>query len=351
MILLFFTRLALYYLAVLIPIIHPAIVVPYDVSGWWLWFFLVPGEMGIAYFLRPPRFNRKVQLYTALVFLVITTLGVAGISPGSLTFLLAGSVAFVLTLLVFQGGELGGLISFVEPVFLGFVYYRLLSFSRSSESISAESAGATQLVFALIIVTYLVHGLVLYFSAFRGREKKRRRIEVLVLGAVAVPLVFLFTIVLPGDFVDHSVVLNNLYPDKEPETIYDTDTAKGWEERRNGITDPRRGSAGQGEDAENGREGVLQGIPSDQWGSFSSGQGGEEKQYAVMLVISPKDPVYAADAYFPELDPVRGFLPVGDGALNTLTTQRFIETWTNFDVPEGDTMRLPTNVAYISTLR
>ena len=42
---LFYTRLLLYLLALAIPLIHPAVVVPFDRVGLIFWFFLIPLEM------------------------------------------------------------------------------------------------------------------------------------------------------------------------------------------------------------------------------------------------------------------------------------------------------------------
>ena len=48
MIFLFFTRLALYLLAFSLPVFHPGVVISYDVTGWWLFYVLVPAEMALA---------------------------------------------------------------------------------------------------------------------------------------------------------------------------------------------------------------------------------------------------------------------------------------------------------------
>jgi hypothetical protein len=54
---LFFSRLTLYLITFSLPILHPAIVVPYDRVGLIFSFLLIPAEMLIAFFLCPPRFR------------------------------------------------------------------------------------------------------------------------------------------------------------------------------------------------------------------------------------------------------------------------------------------------------
>ena len=50
--LLFLTRLLVYAMAVAMPLVHPAVTVPYDRAGYLVWFALVPLEMLLAYALR-----------------------------------------------------------------------------------------------------------------------------------------------------------------------------------------------------------------------------------------------------------------------------------------------------------
>ncbi len=116
--------------------------------------------------------------------------------------------------------------------------------------------------------------------------------------------------------------------------------------RRRGDREGEDGDGRQGE----GREPSLQGVPSDQWGGGMMGMRGEEaKQYAVMLVVSPHDPVYAAEEYFGGFDSQRGFISTTDSELNELTWLRLLETWRDTN-PPGDLMRRNYDIFYISTL-
>lgn len=352
---LFFARLAIYFCAVSIPVIHPAIVVPYDFSSWWLFFFLIPGEMCIAYFISPPKIRRKTGIIIAVLFLIFTSIIGTGISSRFFIYLLAGAGAYIFTLLVTRGREYSRPVIFLEQILIAVIYFRILGFSRSSEVTAVENAGYSQLILILIIISFLIHGIVLYRAGF-PKEKERRRIaEYGIFSAVIIPLALVLAFALPYDFVDHSVVLNNLYPDKEPETIYPLDESKGWEDRNGGPGKNQRGADGNGDEAGENGQGVLQGVPADQWGSSpgrqgetgSSGSGG--KQYAVMLVISETDPVYSAETYFSSFDPLLGFTPEGEETLNSLAFLRLLETWRNPELAY-DHLRADAEILYLSTL-
>jgi len=67
-----------------------------------------------------------------------------------------------------------------------------------------------------------------------------------------------------------------------------------------------------------------------------------------MVVAGKHDPIYAADAYFGNLDPERGFLLTPDNPLNELSYLRLIETWEN-PVPNSDFERQAKEIFFIST--
>jgi hypothetical protein len=353
--LLFTSRLVLYLIAVALPVIHPAVVVPYDQYGWWLWFAVVPAEIAIAFFLAPPRLKPSQWLLAAAAPLVIAALLLTGVSPQSLRYLLFGVAAFALTALVFHGGALGRKVAFVEPFLLAIVYYKVISFSRASEATARAASGLTQTIMIVTLAAFLAHGLLLYLAAFRGQSG--RRSEILLLGGVFVPAVILLAVLLPPDFIRHSVVLNVLRPEPQPQPLplpYDKDGRPNGNLRGR----PRQDNGGgqQGQERQPGSPG-LEGVPADQWGqglgqvpSDQFGQGkGESKQYAVMVVRSKHDPVYAADSYDGRLDPVAGFKPYEDEGLNELTNLRLLETWQDPGV-NLDKGRGPVDQYYLSTI-
>ncbi len=363
---LFYTRLILYLLVFGLPIIHPSIAVPYDRNGLWMWFFLVPGEMLISFYLWPPRFRIRIGLYAGAGLLCVSILVFSGFSSYTFFYVGAAFAAFILTLLIFKMGPRGNGVAILEQFALVFLYYKLLNFSRSSESIARESSGITLILFILIVCTFFLHGMVLYLSAFHHERKRGRLRELFLFFALAVPVVLLVVILLPKDFVTHTIVFNILKPEPKPQPIPLNEYGEGleggnllsmdpWSDQRRGG-DGSTGSLEQdgAEDRQDGGsydegQGFLEGIPSDQWYGQGSGQGGDDKQYAVMIIASSMEPVYAADGYYGKFDPQRGFLLSRDQKLNDLTFTRLLETWQERDT-SGDMKRFPQEIFYLSTL-
>ena len=317
-----------------------------------LWFVVVPGEMLIAFFFPPPRFRPRLFLILG-GSLIFTALIINGFGTGSLLLLAGACVSFVLTFIIFRAGPPGQWAAVIEQFFLAFIYYRLLNFARSSETAARESSGITQILLFVCILSFLAHGLVLYFSAFHSREDRRGRREFIIFAAAA-PVLLLLALFLPPNFVKHSIVFNPIDEDL-PQTIHDNyEGGKRWPM-------DKQGAGEDGDEGETGnQEGELQGIPSDQWGSAQtgrsdsregrtgSGEGG--RQYAVMVIASPVNPVYAAENYYSSLDPVLGFIRIKkDEDFYTMPYQRFLETWVDPDIP-ADQGRIPQNIFYLSTI-
>lgn len=357
---LFYTRLFLYLLALSIPMLHPAIVVPYDTVGKLVWFLLMPGEMFIAYYLGPPRFSLKVWLGSGLGLVAVFVLLFAPFDSYTLLTVAVGIGSFLLTALIFRIGQRAESVFFIEQFFLAYVYYKVLSFSRASESTAAASAGITQFLLFLTIGAFLVHGIVLFLAVFPENRTKRGRKELYGLAAAIVPLLLVVAFLLPPDFVSHSAVMNLLENEADPEPIPVDADGDGVPD--NGNLRPLRpedaeGSEG-GEDGQDGdrqggrprnRDGSsLEGVPSDEWESAGEG-GGNDNQRAVMVIASPVDPVYAADAYFGSFDQERGFGFSRDEPLNELTYLRFLDTWTDHEA-SSDRGREPVEIFYLSTI-
>ena len=353
---LFFTRLALYLITFALPILHPAIVVPYDRVGLIFAFLLVPAEMLIAFYLSPPRFRIRTWLLAGIVPIGLFVLFVSGFELSSLLFAPAAVAVFVLTTLIFKTEGLGRSVAVLEPFLLGVIAYRILSFSRASEELARQASGITQLILILIPLAFLLHGIVLYLSVFHSRSSRRGLREVILFLLVAIPLFLVVSFILPPDFVSHSIALNRIERDIKPEPVPLDERGEGWpggnllsEEEwwemfgeQQGQGDSDGGSSEAGKNA-------LEGIPSDRWNEAGLEQGAESKQYAVMVLASPVEPVYAADAYFGEFDPEGGFLFSRDNPLNELTYLRFLETWRNLDQPQ-EQLRRSTEITYFSTL-
>lgn len=363
--LLFYTRLFLYLLVFTIPVFHPAVVVPYDRFGWWLWFGLLPAEMLIAFYGN--RLGLRAWLVVALLPIVATVTFVSGLSTFSFAFVGVGIAAFVVTAAIFHGGPWGRWLALPEPFLLAVLYFKMLSFTRASETIARQAEGITQLLLVISVCAFLLHSLVLYFAVFRSLGEKRRRRELMLFASVVVPVVLLVAVLLPPDFVRNEIVFNGLNHIVRPKPVPIDATGKGLP---GGNLQSPRNRSDRGLDGsllgrqylygdgtrpgqEPGDQAALEGIPSDQWqnGQTGSGTQGAAKQYAVMVIASPADPVYAAEGYFGKFDPVAGFERTPDQPLNALVHQRLIETWED---PEADSLtdadRVPVPISYLSTL-
>jgi uncharacterized membrane protein YidH (DUF202 family) len=308
----------------------------------------------------------RTGLYAGAGLLAVSILIFSGFSPYTFLFVGAALAAFILTLLVFKTGPRGNGVAVLEQFALVFLYYKLLNFSRSSESVARESSGITLVLFILIVCTFFLHGMVLYLSAFHQKRKRGRLRELFLFFALAVPVIVLVVILLPKDFVTHPIVFNILKPEPKPERVPQNEYGEGmeggnllsldpWSDQNRGGNGPGGSLQKDGAEDQTGGEGsgegqgLLEGIPSDQWYGQGSGQGGEDKQYAVMIIASSMEPVYAADGYYGDFDPQRGFLFSKDQKLNDLTYTRLLETWQEKETVR-DLKRYPHDIFYLSTL-
>ena len=397
MTLLFATRLLVYLVAIAIPIVHPAVTISYDRVGWVTWFALVPLEMALAAFLKPPRMRLSYWLAAALGLAVVAAVAGPGLDTSSLTVIGIGLLAFLLTVMVFHGREHGHVVAVAELLFVGYVLLKLLRFSRANDMIAEESLRITTALVVMITCGFLLHALALYLAAFpeSGGRFRRRELATFALGAL--PVSIALGALLPPDFVSNRIAFNNLnevaVPEPQPVGADSSGPPGGNLRPLDPLQDPsqRQGQGGQGEQSEAGGEGGqgddaqnqqgeggqaerqqrLEGVPAERWndsgagqssGAEGGGQGeqgqaqgggqgqeqgeegdgqgeegdgdGEARQYARMVIASATDPVYAADGYFADLHPEGGFTYSMDEPLNDLVNQRLLTTWV-------DVLRLP----------
>ncbi|MBN1686202.1 MAG: transglutaminase domain-containing protein [Spirochaetales bacterium] len=374
--LLFYTRLCIYLVAVGIPIFHPAVVVSYDALIRWLWFLLVPAQMHIAFFLSPPKFSWKLWTGASAGLTAVSLIVFTGFTGPIGLFLLVQTAAFASTVLVFRSRGLLRPFVFAEMLLLLVLFIRLLGFSRAAEEFAAASSAITQGILAISLGVVLLHGFVLYLSVYGEGLRKRSGRELALFLTIAAAIGVAAAMFLPADFVKHSISLNDLKNPPDPDFLPLDEYGEGLEDGnllsdRQGNRDGRDGGEGgnrnDGEgDGDAGQR--LQGIPAEQWesrgrsrsgsnadsesgdeGGRQTGSGeGEDKQYAVMVVAGKQDPIYAADAYFGDLDPEHGFLLSRDNPLNELAYLRLIETWEN-PAKNFDLSREIKEVFFLST--
>jgi transglutaminase-like putative cysteine protease len=388
LLILFLTRLFLYFAVLSLPLIHPGISVAYDRTGLVLWFGVVPLQGLIAFWPGPfwgmggqsggGFIKKRLRVILALaVFALGAVLG-PGLSAACLPMVGAGCLSFLLTTLLFRFPRWGKA-AVIEQIFFALISFRMLGFSRSSEEVAAESSALTQGILIFTLAAFLLHGMVIYYCLFRregdagaapSRAGVKKRRETAAFAFAASAALILLIAVLPPDFVKNSVISNLLQDKVDPEPVPIDEEGEGMPDgnlrsrrnRGNRQVSPR----GQG----NGQGGArLEGLPESRWptqpGDGSSegeedgrGEGerqgtgsgkGNSKQYAVMVVAAKTSPVYAAGSYREELHPLRGFLPTKDEILNRLPSMRLLETW--FDFSYGyDRGRALEEVFALSTL-
>ncbi|WP_319560585.1 transglutaminase-like domain-containing protein [Marispirochaeta sp.] len=345
---LFILRTLLYLGAMAIPFAHRGVVIDYDLYGLGLYFLLIPGQAVLAFFFTPPQRKLQHTLTAAGLFQLVITLLFAGSGSGMLHYLLLGMWSFLSTCLLFRFRWRCAAIP--ELIFLAAVYLRLVNFTRGLSSHAGETGGLPQLLLFIGIAALLGQLLVIMLILRRKQEEPRGFWEYLVILAAMVPVLLAASLLVPPDFVQHSVVFNQLFAPPEPEY-------RPLEEEAEGLPggNLRDRSPLEGLRRQNGQPG-LYGLPADRWGEGDSqgdregeGTGTGGRQYAIMVVSSPQDPTYLADGYFDSFDPVRGFGKARDMPLNEIVERRLLETWINPAVP-GDRSRLDTEIFTLSTI-
>jgi len=348
-VILFFAKLALYLSVVGLVTLHPGIVVSYDRNGVFLWFIIIPLEALIAFFPAPGGRPRNKAILALLPFVVIP-FWIGGLGLDALGILGAGLLSFTLTFLLFHYPRLGKL-AVLEPFFLVWMCLRLLAFSRSGEEASGESLGLTQFILVWTLIVFLFQNAIIYFCLYPkslGGINREGTLCFLIGSAALIAVFFL----LPPDFVRNTII-SNLLPDQVDSRLRDiSDYGLPEEGQRDSDwreTIPR--------DRNGGRTPRLQGLAESDWpgegnrrGSRGNdGEGGESRQYAVMVVASKQDPVYMGDAFRGRFDPVEGFLLSPEESLNQLPSQRLFTTW--FDTERlFDRRRVRQEVFSLSTL-
>ncbi len=343
MIIPWFLRTALFILSSAIPLIHPAVAVSYDSASAFLWFAVIPLEMAAAFFLKPSRTQKPVYIAAFLAPLVIAAFLITKFDSFTWVISAYGAAAFVLTFIQFRYKAF--ILGFAEASFLAVRAYRLLLFARASEDVASSSSLSAKLLFLAIIGLFAAHLYISYLISFRKQGSRDCLREHFAFSSALAVLVVIVGVLLPSDFVEHSIVINNLKNEPDPKPI-DLDSIK------NGIPEGnlKGGTQNGGEDRgnENGEDkGTLEGIPAEKWEGGGDGEG--MPQYAVMILASDFNPVYAAGAYSGSLDPDLGFQLSDTETLNELSYKRLLETWKDTN-PVRDRQRQEYEVDVLSTL-
>lgn len=470
---LFFTRFVLYILLACVPyLLSAAIAVQYDRTAKITYFFLVPAQMLIAFFLSYKR-TKKIWAGPLTGFgLLVFSLFFSEFSFDTiLQFSLMATLAYVWTLFVFSNSR-GRFFAVLELFAFAFIYYKLLNFTRASEQIAIDTGKMVHIVLFLAAITFLTHAIVLYMAAFvrKSHSSGRRRKELLAFLMISIPLLLVVSFALPASFLHHNPLETELDDEPPPkgeqlnedsqgdsgaqggrppdegnglplgdgQKKYPSDRQQGGgsedqgdipenekrpDEKRGGGKDSGKdksdkggkngadkqnqdgqsgqgqqggkqqnqdgqgnssgqnqgkgqkgrdgGQQGQNQDPNQGSEGQqkqeqgnqgqqqdqkkdkqrLEGIPSDQWNNRQQMSGANNKQFAVMVIASPVDPVYAAQEYRGTFDRKKGFQRTNEKEepLNLLAKMRLLETWKD-KIFSADDKRKAISTYYISTL-
>lgn len=211
---LFFTRLILYTAAAALPVIHPAVAVSYDRVGLWTYFIIVPLAMLLGFYVKRPGFSFKAEFAWPLGMLVVLLVFAVGVDRQSLILFVAFLYSYISTRLVFAETGRGSAFAAIELFLLGGIYYSILNFSRSSEELAVQSSQWTSFLVIFGAAAFCIHAIVLYLAAFPDRSVGRKRKELSVLAGILFFIGLPLAILLPSDYFEHSMVLNQL--EKEP---------------------------------------------------------------------------------------------------------------------------------------
>ncbi|MDR0450702.1 MAG: hypothetical protein LBH26_05515, partial [Treponema sp.] len=306
---LFALRLFFYLSVAVLPILHPGIPVSYDRVSLVQWFLIVPFEALIA-FLPIPGGRALTRALLAFLPLLAVSLYAGGVGAGALAPFCAGLLSFALSFLLFRYPRWAKL-SALEPFFLAWVCFRLLSFSRSGEEIAGRSMALTQIILVWTVAVFLLHSVVVYFCLYpRGLSGSRGEGAIFALASAAALALVVFA--LPADFIRNRVIVN-LLSDRIDEKIKPDDNDWGIPKNGGGRRNSRNTIPSDGE----GREPGLRGLSEYDWpaedgegrqrsGRSRSGRGdgeGESQQYTVMVVASKREPVYMGNSFRGLLDP------------------------------------------------
>jgi hypothetical protein len=335
---LFSLRLFFYLSIILLIRFHPGITISYDRIGFLQWFIIVPYGALIA-FLPLSKYSFRYKCFFALIPMLLLSFWAGGISVLALQPLIAGLISFAMTFLLFYHPRWAK-VSVFEPFFLAWVCLRLLAFSRSGEEAAGQSLILTQFIFVWTAVVFLFHNVVIYLCVYpNSRSGVKRETAVFFLASAAA--LFAVLVVLPAGFIKNTVI-ENMRTSRLDEIIRPSGDgiprfSRGRDARR---TLP--GSEGQ-------RPPELRGVPEDSWGGYGGRNGGDNRQYTVMVVASRYEPVYMGSSFRGQLDPVEGFRPSPSETLNNLSAQRFFVTWFDNEL-NFDTGRKRQEIFSLSTL-
>ncbi len=392
---LFSLRLILYFGLVSVPFwLKPAIAVSYDAVALGLWFFVIPSQIFLAYFLHS---SRSQKIPYCLPYLLGSALCLLGIlffteleAHALANYILLSLLAFAATRAVFYGKK-ASFLAVCELFFFAFVYFHFLNFTRSAPDIARLYPFFSKTLFLLLLASFFIHSLILYLAAFHRPSSEKKRRELLAFGCIAGPIFCFLAFLSPQDFVEHEIAFNewNESPPPPPKGLeaeggpsqeeqhnrnglplgkrdekYPTELQEGGgrsekELRPEGQQNRQRQSERQNRSSASRSSGQgagprLEGVPADSWEQYrnSSSEGKNGKQHAIMIVASKKQPVYAAEAYWGGFEEEAGLRPSTAELepLNSLSRIQLLESWQD-QISSRDDKREIQAIFFLSTIK
>ncbi len=337
-------RLVIYFIAIIAPFFSSSIIVKYDIPGFAFWFIFIPLQIILTYnfanMLFPEasshswvRLGKRLTVSPNLFFpaLIFIMPFLFCIFPGFYSLLprayIFTFIIFIFNILVFKVGVVA--LVFIEPGFIYFIFYKLLDFSRASDSVWQKSSYLIPFFYVLLVVLYLFLSIILYGSCGNKKLLDFKK-EIILFFVIIIPLIAAAAILIPVDHLVNDFIFNFRDEKVLPKGL------SGADDENNKGTDPKEKE-----------EGKLSGVPADKWGGRSrSSSSGENKQYAVMVVASERDELYSAWDYLGGFHPEQGFThidseytggEIDEKNLNLLKNQRFLEAWRNpYFIPDEE---------------
>lgn len=326
--LMFWFRLALILLCAALPAFHPGVIRSFDASRVWLSFALVPASCLLAFYApsRPRALRLIALLALAIAF---GTFVVNGWTAAFLSSIAVAAALACATFLAFRKG-CHALLRF-EPLFLVWVAWRLSSFSLSSVAMAERSRAPYAAIAVVAIALWCAYSVAIGELAHRERGSRGNKRKTALMAALLC-VVALFSAAL------------FLVPDAVADFVQRVDSADRRIPPKRGRNDLRgKAASGKARDAK-----VVESSDGN-WRSKTVRPGGDGSQRMVMIVESPVDTLYLADAYRGMLDPVAGFTPDPDYYANSLSRAAYLETWENPDVGD-DLYRLEVPIDVYSAV-
>jgi len=322
---LFFIRLALYYLLLVLPLFHPLLAQSYNGGTLGALFLMVPFMALSGYFLPPSR-GQKISLGVPLAVLV-AGVAIIGINATTMGWFILALWAYLSSWGAFR--KKAPFLLYPEPFGIVWILFKQVQLLQTGQ---AATGSHPLLQGGLILLIFIGFTLALAMIFLISQQGNRNPVkEFLLVGLILLPLI------IGALFQESREGLENLIREDTPQGLPPSGGSQG--------NPDEEGS--EGDDSRDGNE--LKELDASKWNSTGQGSSGKFQQQLVMVVQTTEPQVYLAETYWDFHRPSQGFVPDYDSPLNQLSRSRYLETWTNNSIP-SDRGRYQLPVRVFSTL-